>query len=48
MKTSNRIVFALALVAVVVTSFAAAGQARNSEKGLHGEPIVIAHRGASG
>jgi len=48
MKTSSRIVFALALVAVVVTSFAAAGQARNSEKGLHGEPIVIAHRGASG
>ncbi len=49
MKNSSRkLVLALALVAVVGTSFAAAGQARESEKALRGEPIVIAHRGASG
>ena len=39
---------ALALVAVLVAAFATAGQAGETEKALHGEPLVIAHRGASG
>jgi glycerophosphoryl diester phosphodiesterase len=45
---SRKLVLALALVAVAVASFTTAGQAGPSEKALHGEPIVIAHRGASG
>jgi len=45
---SKKLVPALALVAIIVASFSAAGQARVSEKALSGEPIVIAHRGASG
>jgi glycerophosphoryl diester phosphodiesterase len=44
---SKKLLLAFALV-VVVAAFAAAGQARESEKALRGEPIVIAHRGASG
>jgi glycerophosphoryl diester phosphodiesterase len=45
---SKKLVLALALVAVGMASFAAVGDARESEKALRGEPIVIAHRGASG
>ena len=45
---SKKLALALGLIAVVVASFAAAGEARETEKALHGEPIVIAHRGASG
>ncbi|MDQ3381254.1 MAG: glycerophosphodiester phosphodiesterase [Actinomycetota bacterium] len=47
-RSSRKLPLAIAFVAVVVTAFATAGQARESEKALHGEPIVIAHRGASG
>ncbi len=49
MKTpSLRLVLLPALFAVVVASFATVGLAGESEKPLRGEPIVIAHRGASG
>ena len=50
MSPSKRLVLvlAVALVTGVVASFAGAGRAGGSEKALHGEPIVIAHRGASG
>jgi len=45
---SRKLVLVFALVAVVVSSFATASQARESEKALKGQPLVIAHRGASG
>jgi glycerophosphoryl diester phosphodiesterase len=48
MTPSKRLLPALALIAVGVAAFATAGQARETEKALHGEPLVIAHRGASG
>ncbi len=48
MTPSRKLVSAFALVAVLVAAFATAGQAGQTEKALHGEPLVIAHRGASG
>jgi glycerophosphoryl diester phosphodiesterase len=46
--TSRKPILALAFVALVVASFATASQARESERPLAKEPLVIAHRGASG
>jgi glycerophosphoryl diester phosphodiesterase len=48
MTPSKKLVLALATLALAVAAFATAGQARETEKALHGQPIVIAHRGASG
>jgi glycerophosphoryl diester phosphodiesterase len=48
MKASRRKLAVLVALVVVVTSFAGAVEARESEKPLQGKPIVIAHRGASG
>ena len=51
MSRSKRLRPALAAAVIsasLVAGFATAGEAREREKALHGEPLVIAHRGASG
>jgi glycerophosphoryl diester phosphodiesterase len=48
MRPIKKLLPALVLVALVVAGVATTGEAGEKEKALEGEPLVIAHRGASG